>query len=335
MNRTELDAFVEHRKLSTAGVELALELTGARASASETREFAIRALRLAGLLSLAAGVIFFVAANWQELHVFGRFVLLQVLFLGGIAVAFWQPPPLTWGRFGMLASFVMTGALLALFGQTYQTGADVYELFLSWALLGAVFVIASRWSVVLAAWLLVLNVALALFSGFRPQSGLFWVLFGPWSLSDSRLLLLPAAVNFLLWMGCERARNTQFAHLAPRWLRRFMLVCALSFATWAGCFAIFVDESVRQSGRDIDVLSLGWIAGALWVVAIHTLRHRIDVFPLASVAASIIILGTCAIARAVDDFSDAGTALGLALWLIVASTVAGRVREWRTGENVA
>lgn len=339
MNRTELDAFVEHRKLSTAGVELALELTRACASASETREFAILALRLAGLLSLAAGVILFVAANWQELHVFGRFVLLQVFFLGGITVAFWQPPPLTWGRFGMLASFIMTGALLALFGQTYQTGADVYELFLTWALLGAVFVIAGRWSVVLAAWLLVLNVALALFSGFRPQSGLFWALFGPWSLSDSRLLLLPAAVNLLLWMGCERARNTQFAYLAPRWLRRFMLVCALAFATWAGCFAIFADQSIGRTDRDIDMVCLVSIAIALAVVAIHTLRQRIDVFPLASVAASVIILGTCAIVRAVDDFSEVGTAFVLALWLIVASTVAGRmlvgrVREWRTGENV-
>jgi uncharacterized membrane protein len=336
MNRTELDTFVEHHKLSPAGVELALELTGSRASAFEAREFAIRALRLAGALSLAAGVIFFVAANWQELHVAGRFALLQILFLGGIAAALWQPPPLTLGRFGMLASFIMTGALLALFGQTYQTGADVYELFLTWTLLGTVFVIAGQWSVVLAAWVFVLNVALALFCGFRPQGGLFWTLFEPWGLSDSQLLLLPTVVNLLLWIGCESGRHTQFAHLAPRWLRRFVLTCALGFGTWVGGFAIFADES---GGRDIEVVSLVLIAIALAAVASYTLRQRTDVFPLTAIAASVIVLGTCAIVRA-NDSGGVGMLFVMALWLVIASTAAGRVlvgrvREWRVGENAA
>jgi uncharacterized membrane protein len=339
MNRTELDTFVEHHKLPPAGVELALELTQSRASAFEMRAFAIRALRLAGALSLAAGVIFFVAANWQELHVAGRFALLQILFLGGMAVAFWQPPPLPLGRFGMLASFIMTGALLALFGQTYQTGADVYELFLTWALLGAVFVIAGQWSVVLAAWVFVLNVALALFCGFQPRDGLFWSLFGSWGLSDSQLLLLPTAVNLALWFGCESGRHTPFGHLAPSWLRRFVLACALAFGTWAGGFAMFADEPGGQAGRDIDVVSLVLIAIALAAVASYTLRQRSDVFPLTAIAASVIVLGTCAIVRA-NDSGGVGMLFVMALWLVIASTVAGRVligrvREWRVGENAA
>jgi uncharacterized membrane protein len=339
MNRTELDAFVEHHELSPVAVELALELTRSRASALETREFAIRALRLAGALSLAAGVIFFVAANWQELHVAGRFALLQILLLGGIAAALWQPPPLTLGRFGMLASFIMTGALLALFGQTYQTGADVYELFLTWTLLGAVFAIAGQWSVVLAAWVFVLNVALALYCGLRPQGGLFWALLGPLGLSDSYLLLWPTAANLLLWLGGERARNGQFAHLAPRWLRRFVLACAMAFATWAGVVALFTHEFGGRTSGDVEVAPLVLIAIALAAVAIHTLRQRTDVFPLTSVAASVIVLGTCAIARA-NDSGGVGLLFVMALWLVVASTAAGRmlvgrVREWRVGENAA
>ena len=38
-------------------------------------------LRIAGVLSLAAGVVFFVAANWSEIAVFGRFALLELLLL--------------------------------------------------------------------------------------------------------------------------------------------------------------------------------------------------------------------------------------------------------------
>jgi uncharacterized membrane protein len=75
------------------------------------------------------------------------------------------------GRGATFLAFVATGALLALFGQTYQTGADVYELFLTWALLGLPLVVAAQWGVASAAWVLVLNISLMLFSGWHPAGG--------------------------------------------------------------------------------------------------------------------------------------------------------------------
>ncbi len=106
----------------------------------------------------------------------------------------------------MFGAFVVAGALLALFGQTYQTGANVYELFLTWALLGLPLVIASQWSVAWAGWLTVLNTALALYCGWRPDGGLLWFVFAsvPW---ETTILMIPAAINLALWFGTEHLRD--------------------------------------------------------------------------------------------------------------------------------
>jgi uncharacterized membrane protein len=236
------------------------------------------------------------------------------------------------GRYALLLAFIATGALLALFGQTYQTGADVYELFLTWALLGIILAVAGQWSVTWAAWVLVLNVALWLYSAWRPQSGWLWLLFGAWGSRSSVLVLLPTIVNVLLWLAIVHLRRGRFAALAPAWLERFVLACAVGFATWAGAFAII------GSGLDVntwgDALTLIIVLGLLAAIAVYTLRQRRDVFPLALIAASVIALSTTALAR-FFDFDEIGMFFVLSLWLIASSTVSGRllmrvVRAWRS-----
>jgi uncharacterized membrane protein len=343
MNRKELDAFVGHHHLTPSGVEALLDLAGARPSSAEQLRFGLRMLLLAGVLSLAAGVIFFIAANWDELRVLGRFVLLQVLFVASVGVALWSPPPRVAGRYGLLSAFILTGALLALFGQTYQTGADVYELFLSWTLLGLVLVVAGRWSVLWGAWILVLNTSLALYFGWRPQGGLFWLLFSGFDVSASLMLMVPAVVNLGLWGLCEATRGTSlesaFTQQVPVWLRRLVVACAIAFGTWAGSIAIFdrwVDDTALQ-GRNAETLLLH--AVILAVIGFHTVRRRLDVFPLAMIAASLIVLGTLGIARFTDD-DDAGTFFVLTAWLVVSSTLCSRLllglfRTWRHEEQPA
>ena len=62
----------------------------------------------------------------------------------------------------MLLAVLFTGALLALFGQTYQTGADLHELFFTWAALALPFALAAVSGAVWALWWCVLNVGLGL-----------------------------------------------------------------------------------------------------------------------------------------------------------------------------
>src|SRR5450830_1849169 len=93
MNRSSLDTFCQQQQLETKAVELVLTLSGARPDGLEWRLFGTQLLRGAGLGALGAGVLFFVAANWQDYGVMGRFVLLQSGLLLAIALALWRSPP--------------------------------------------------------------------------------------------------------------------------------------------------------------------------------------------------------------------------------------------------
>jgi uncharacterized membrane protein len=343
MNRAELDAFVAHHGLSRVDVEAALEVAAARPSAAELRSALIRLLQLAGLLSLAAGVIFCIAANWEVFAVFGRFALLEILLAACVGLALWQPPPRPLGRFGLLGAFILTGALLALFGQTYQTGADLYELFLTWALLGLLFAVAAHWSVAWAAWAVVLNAALALYCGWRPDGGLLSLLL-PWSsLNETFALLIAMAINLALWFGTELSAYTRFdariAAVTPRWLRRLIVGCALAFGAWAGFIAMEDRDFGRGGASAADLLALLLLAVFLATIAFHSLRRRNDVFALAGIAGTLIFLGATFLAQVIR-VKDEGILLILALWLIGSSTLLGHVlmryvREWRAAGSLA
>ncbi len=326
MDRRVFDALAEHHGLASGGVERMLELAGARPSRAELSHFAVRVLHLGGVLSVAAGVVFFEAANWSAFDVFGRFALVQAVLLLAVAVALWRPPPAAVGRYALLLAFIVTGALFALYGQTYQTGADVYELFLNWALLGLAFVVAAQWSVAWAAWVLVLNVALLLFCAARPDAGILWLAFGSWALSTSQLLLLPLGVNLFLWGLWIFAQRSRAAHLAPRWLVRFTLACAVGSGTLAA-LVVIVGNGDREG-------AVGLIAPLLVFtgLGLYTLRGRRDVFPLALIEGSLILLSTVWIGESLVQEGFGGFFL-ISAWLILTSTVSGHylmrlVRRW-------
>jgi hypothetical protein len=331
MNRKELDAFVEQHALSPSAARAALELSRARPTSDELAEFVVRVLSLAGVLSIAFGVVFFVAANWDALAVLGRFALIQAALVACIALGLWRPPPHGLGRNAALLAFVMTGVLLALFGQTYQTGADTYELFLGWAVLGLPFAAAAQWSVAWAAWLVVLDGALLLYCGWRPEAGWLWVVFAGWrGLHPAAVLLVPTVPNLLVWLASERLDGTRLAHLAPRWLGRLALACAVGFATWSGALAIF-DGGAGVSGS--RATSLGLVIALLAGIAAYTARTRRDVFPLAAVAGSAIALVTFALVEHLD-VDDLGMFFSITIWLVASSAASGqllmsRVRAWR------
>jgi uncharacterized membrane protein len=340
MKRAELDAFVAHHGLSRSDVEAALELTDARPSAAELRSVLVRMLNLGGLLSIAAGIIFFIAANWALFAVFGRFALVEALLAVAVGQALWKPPPQAVGRFALLAAFILTGTLLALFGQTYQTGANIYELFLTWTVLGLLFAVAAHWSVVWAAWVLVLNLALALYCGWRPEGGLLYVLIPAASVDSPLALLIAMGVNLLLWFAVEmNQQRATVAAVTPRWLRRLLLTFAIAFGTWSGIVAL-ADAGYgmsRISGSGVAALIV--LALLFAGIAAHVLRRRDDVFPLAGIAASVIVLGAIFLVTFLR-MRDQTALLVLAVWLIGSSTILGRllmryVRAWRAARTMA
>ena len=112
-------------------------------------------LLLVAALLLGCGLIFWIAANWQAQSRLFKLSLIEAALAASVLAA------CLWPRMRVAALFCATlvlGGLLAFVGQTYQTGADAWQLFAVWAALSLIWVgmLRSDW-----LWLLwVLIVAL-------------------------------------------------------------------------------------------------------------------------------------------------------------------------------
>jgi uncharacterized membrane protein len=316
--RAELDRLARHYALDAQASATLLDLADARPSHTESLTFLARCFRYAGVLSIGASIIFFVAANWSRITVFARFALLEVLLALFVALALFKPPPRFVGRAAVLLAFTTTGALVALFGQTYQTGADIYELFLGWALLGLPFVFAARWGVTTAAWVCVLDLALCLFCGWNPRGGFLWALFDGDRFTTTHALLLASALNIGLWLAFERLDW----RAAPGWVRRLVLFFGLCFVTWLGFIGALAGGSWSDGGSE-DWLAVVGSGVAIAGVATASLVQRRDIYPLALAMGSLVFVATCWIARWMSDTHEA-VFFVIALWLVVASTLGGR-----------
>ena len=95
-------------------------------------KWARRALLVLGTGHLLAGIIFFIAHNWVSIPPLAKFgvgqALIAVAALAVLVVGFDRAA----GRTLLIAASVLVGALLAVIGQVYQTGADAFELFTAW-----------------------------------------------------------------------------------------------------------------------------------------------------------------------------------------------------------
>ena len=121
------------------------------------------------ILLLASGLVTWIAANWENWGHVAKFALAQgaVLISAGLALVFRRRSG-GWGHdLGVPAALtglaaVATGGLLALIGQTYQTGADPWQLFALWTVLIIPWVFTVRSVFLSVLWLVLINTALYL-----------------------------------------------------------------------------------------------------------------------------------------------------------------------------
>ncbi|HEX7466230.1 MAG TPA: hypothetical protein VF309_06295, partial [Usitatibacter sp.] len=106
------------------------------------------------------------------------------------------------------------------------------------------------------------------------------------------------------------------------------LACIVAIAQ-SGVFAARVPATTRHG---LDVVAIFAVACAL--IGIATVQRRIDVYPLALIAASAIAVSTTLLVHNIK-LNDLGDFFVISIWLIATSTAAGLmlmrwVRAWRT-----
>ena len=125
-----------------------------------------KALLIIGTIALVLSLVFFIAYNWINMGKLGKFALVEAALIAtiGLYVALsFRRQFLLIRQLLLLIASVITGSLLALFGQVYQTGADTWQLFFAWAILIMPWVIIARFPALWLLWLGLINVCLTLY----------------------------------------------------------------------------------------------------------------------------------------------------------------------------
>ena len=157
--RTGLSEIAAAHRLDREATRRLEDLAGLHAEPGSIAAWLPRGVAVLGAALGGLGIVFWIAANWQTLGRLGRFALLQGFVVAMCAGALWKPAaraPL--GQLALLA----IGALFAYFGQTYQTGADPWQLFAVWAVLALPLCLAARSDVLWAPWALIVMTGISL-----------------------------------------------------------------------------------------------------------------------------------------------------------------------------
>jgi uncharacterized membrane protein len=265
-----------------------------------------------GTALLLAGAIYFIAYNWQEM---GRFLKLGCswgLILATLALAYLKGVDSVTGRTGVFAAVVLVGVFLAVFGQIYQTGADVYELFAGWALLSFGVALVSRFGPTWVLWLVVANTGAALYfeqilnPSWRFETSGWWFL----------LLSVVNLAAYLLW-------KLRFEGV-DRWSPRVVVSGAMGL--FVVCNAAFIARSFLWGVVPLAVLVV------LLVLAYRVVR---DLYFLTLVLFAGIFAISALFARGLADadalFIVSLTAIGLSA--VAVHEVRKRQLEWREADD--
>lgn len=305
-------SWAEQGRLSATELSRALALVGVLPSREAWRHFLDRLLLWMGTVLIAAGLIFFLAYNWDDLGRLTRFSLVQALLVAALLLVWRLGLDRAGGKATLFAACLFLGALLALIGQTYQTGADTFELFATWAVMILPWVLVGRFAALWLLWLTLVNLAIFLY--FQSFPGIFGVLFG-----TGRVLWLLFAFNTVALAVWEALAASGIGWLGRRWGPRLVATAGGAVITALAMMQILdVNNSSDVSGWAVPAW-LTWLA-AVWAVYRRPVK---DVYVLAGGVLSVVVVVTAFSIRHLLSYDDAGGYLMAGLIVIALSAAGG------------
>jgi len=320
-DRQDILDWSEAGRIAPEALRRALEAGGVLPDRDQWRDFLDRLLLWLGVVMVASALVFFLAYNWEALGRYARFALAEGLLLAALAYLGAKGVERAAGKAVLVSAAIFTGALFALIGQTYQTGADPYELFAVWALAILPWALLGRLPALWILWLALVNLAVVLY--FQAFRGVFGVLFGP-----ERQLWLLFGLNTLALAAWELLARTGFDWLRERWAARVIATAGGACITALAMFAV-----LDTQGAWLELLVwLAWIGAAY---AVYRRRLK-DVYVLAGgVLSAIVVVASFLSRHLLDRHFEAGGLLLIGLVVIGMSAAGGYWLKQVAGEREA
>jgi uncharacterized membrane protein len=302
-------ARVKH--LTPSALDQALYLVGLIPNRTAWRQFIDSLLLILGTTLVLAGIIFFFAYNWAEINHLTKFGLIELGILVMASFTAWYGLQHLVGQLALFATAILVGILLAVMGQSYQTGADAFELFLTWAILIIPWVLIGQFAPLWLLLLLLFNLSLSLYwEQVIDYEDFFY---------STKLYLLLFALNGTALFAWEYAHRQGVVWLQGDWLGRIVFITTLIVLIIPTLDAILTLEWEPWLG-----------GGALLYVTVTLLslwyyhHQRYDLLLLAVCLLGILIIMTTLIGRLLPLEVEIS-------WLILAVMVIGQttlITKW-------
>lgn len=331
-SRRTIEQLLQQGQLPLSNIEAAATHLQVYPNASTWRSFFDKAALIIGVIALALALVFFIAYNWQDLGKMGKFALVEGALAITIAlyVAFSFRKRYTLIRqLLLLIASIITGSLLALFGQVYQTGADTWQLFAAWSVLIIPWVIIARFPALWLLWLGLVNTALML------SFGVIDISFIHNKYQDILQVGLLALLNFAalsLWLFFfdKQLIDTQHSSLTDpvskninfpvkielHWSTYIVGLVSTFFMTYLAIIAIFA-EGVFVATVVTVLLWLSWCYFVVW----HFYKRSINILMLTYLCGSVIAIVISWTIELLPNNWDIGGFLFLTLLLIGMSSM--------------
>ncbi|MFK8008396.1 MAG: DUF2157 domain-containing protein [Saprospiraceae bacterium] len=254
-----------------------------------------------GIAFLVSGVIFFFAYNWASLHKFAKLGLVQVLLIAMVGVAVFSKLNKNIKGIILMGAGMLVGAMFAVFGQIYQTGANAYDFFFGWTAFIALWVFVSNFGPMWLLFLALINISI--WQYFEQVLG---------RVDEVIMLDLLFVINLLYLVLLKVLAHFEKIASVPRWLERIIVLVSIAYLTFNLCFQIM----------DFDIMSyltvlLGLIALPL---AIYYGSREKDTFFIATSGLSIILIFLSLLIKAVFEGGD-----GIGGFFIISIYVIGSI----------
>lgn len=180
-----------------------------------------------GIGFTVAGIVFFFAYNWAELHKFVKLGLTVGVIIATTTLVLLPKININIRKIILLGSAVLVGVLFAVFGQIYQTGANAYDFFLAWTVFVTLWVIVSNFAPLWLLYLILINTTLILYS---QQVG-------DWS--EVLLLTVLFVINTTAVIVSILLSKSKYEANIPNWFINTMALASTSFASIGIIIGIF------------------------------------------------------------------------------------------------
>ena len=181
-----------------------------------------------GVSFTTAGIIFFFAYNWADLHRFIKIGLIEGLIIISTLVILFSKISLDIKNILLTGTSILVGVLFAVFGQIYQTGANAYDFFLGWTMFITIWVFVSNYAPLWLVFITLINTTLILYS---QQVAHDW--------SEVFVFTLLFIINILFLTTSLFGKKINGEIKVPIWFSNLIALASVSFGTIGIVFGIF------------------------------------------------------------------------------------------------